>query len=82
MIDFNSFCCALVAILSSWTLHISWLICVTVGNFCVKKSSVFSMRNLHTNLEFLPLATFFSKSSHSPQVAVDMAAVAGSSGFD
>lgn len=55
MRNFNSLCSALVAILSSWTLHVSWLICLTVGNFCLKKSSIFQWEICILNLEFLPL---------------------------
>lgn len=58
MINFNSLCCALVPILSSWTLHISWLIYLTVGNFCMKKSSIFQWEIYIPNLEFLPLTVF------------------------
>lgn len=57
MRNFSSLCCA-TAILSSWTLHVSWLIYLTVGNFCVKKSSIFQWEICILNLEFLPLRVF------------------------
>lgn len=59
------------------TVHIAWLIYLTVGNFCVKKTD-FQWEIYILNLEFLPLRVYFS----SPQIAVDMAAAAGSDGFD
>lgn len=65
------------------TVHITWLIRLTIVKFCVRKLQVFLWDICILNLELLLSSTnnlyfFFSKSSRPPQIAVDTAAVAGS----